>query len=165
MSLNNDFQVERKKVEWNGQFAAEVRGLTPQDIMRVIAENPVQADAVFESLQGEVKDQFANDDDRSTEEIAVTLQDSATKSFGKIVAQFPDLVAKIIAAACDSPDQWEVVRDRFVLPLQFECAQEIARLTFIDPPGFRRFVGNVMALIGTFKQTDQRQTAPTGLAG
>ncbi len=164
MSLNNDFQVERKKVEWNGQFAAEVRGLTPHDIMRVIAENPVEADAVLASLEGEAKEQFASDD-LSAEEIADTLQDSATKSFGKIAAKFPDLVAKIIAAACDSPDQWEVVRDRFVLPLQFECAQEIARLTFIDPPGFRRFVGNVMALIGTFKQTDQRQIAPTGLDG
>lgn len=164
MSLNNDFQVERKKIEWNGQFAAEVRGLTPHDIMRVIAENPVEADAVLSTLEGEAKQQFA-DEDRTSEQIAESLQDSATKSFGKIVAKFPDLVAKIIAAACDSPDQWEVVRDRFVVPLQFEIAQEIARLTFIDPPGFRRFVGNVMALIGAFKQTDQRQNATIGSDG
>lgn len=165
MSLNNDFQLERKKIEWNGQFAAEVRGLTPHDIMRVIAENPVEADAVLSTLQDDSQQTVDGDDDRASDQIAEALQDNAAKSFGKIVTKFPDLVAKIIAAACDSPDQWEVVRDRFVVPLQFEIAQEIARLTFIDPPGFRRFVGNVMALIGAFKQTDQRQNEKIGSDG
>lgn len=164
MSLNNDFQVERKKIEWNGQFAAEVRGLTPADIMRVIAENPEAADAVMESLEDEAREQLG-EGDVTADGLAEALQGNAAKSFGKIVAKFPDLVAKVIAAACDSPDQWEMVRDRFVVPLQFDIAQEIARLTFIDPPGFRRFVGNVMALAGAFKKPDQRQNGPTGSAG
>lgn len=163
MSINNDFQVERKKIEWNGQFAAEVRGLTPQDIMRVIAENPVEADAVFEALEEDAREHLS-DDSLSADQIAGALEAGASKSFGKVLTKAPGLVAKVIAVACDSPDQWEMVRDRFVVPLQFECAQEIARLTFIDPPGFRRFVGNVMALVGTFK-TDQRQSVLTGSDG
>lgn len=164
MSLNVDFAVERKRVEWDGQFAAEVRGLTPADIMRVIAENPDAADAAMEAIEGDAREALAVDDD-STDALATGLQNVAAKSFGKILATAPDFVAKIIAAACDSPNDWAVIRDRFVVPLQFECAQEIARLTFIDPPGFRRFVGNVMALVGAFK-TDQRQNvAVTDSAG
>ena len=163
MSLNLDFQVERKKVEWNGQFVAEVRGLTPHDIMRVIAENPAEADEILESLQSKTRGHMA-DAGLSDEGVADALMGDAKDSFGKLVAKCPDFVAKVIAVACDSPDQWEIVRDRFVLPLQFDLLQEIARLTFVDPPGFRRFVGNVMALIGALNpRVDQRE--PTISAG
>lgn len=156
MSLNTDFQVERKEVSWQGQVAGTVRGLTPHDIMKVIAENPQEADMVMEMLESDARDALP-DEDASADDIATALQGTATKSFGKMVAKVPDLVAKLIAVACDSPDQWTVVRDRFVVPLQFEMAQEIARLTFVDPPSFRRFLGNVMALVGAFKG-DQRQS-------
>lgn len=154
MSVNFDFQVERKKIEWNGQFAAEVRGMTPNDIVRLIASNPDEADQVAALLDEDTSDLLVGE--QNADEIAEALQSAATRSFGKVAAKVPDLLAKVIATACDSPDQWELVRDRFVLPLQFDILQEVARLTFVDPPGFRRFVGNVMALIGAFK-TDQRQ--------
>ncbi|MBT9159045.1 MAG: hypothetical protein DDT26_00294 [Dehalococcoidia bacterium] len=153
MNVNVDFQVERKRVEWGGQFAVEVRGLTPSDIVRVIAENPVEADAVFDALEGDVRESVASGAEPGA--IADALSGDAAASFGRIAAKAPDIVAKIIAVAADSPDDWRVIRERFVLPLQFDALQEIARLTFIDPPGFRRFVGNVMALVGAFK-TDQR---------
>lgn len=154
MSLNVDFQVERKKVNWNGQEVAEVRGLTPNDIVRVIAENPEQADTVLSAIE---RGGFKPSADDSADDIAASLQKGAAESFGMIVSKCPDIVAKVIAVACDAPDQWEIVRDRHVVPLQFELAQEIARLTFVDPPAFRRFVGNVMALIGVFQTTGQRR--------
>lgn len=151
MSLNQDFQVERKEVKWNGQVAGTVRGLTPHDIMTVIAENPQDADTVLSLLEDDV-DLGA---DKSADELASSLEGAAKASFGKVLAKAPNIVAKLIAVACDSPDQWEIVRDRFVLPLQFDMLQDVARLTFVDPPGFRRFLGNVMALVGAIKG-DQR---------
>ena len=63
----------------------------------------------------------------------------------------PDLIAKLIAVACDDFAQWELVRSRFVLPLQLEILTEVARLTFVDEAGFRTFVGNVMGLVANFK--------------
>lgn len=158
MSLNHDFQIERKEITWNGQVAGVVRGLTPHDIMSVIVENPQETDMVFEAIEGEARAALPSDNP-SASDFADALSGSADKAFGKLVAKAPDLVSKLIARACDSPDQWEVVRDRFVVPLQFEMVQEIARLTFVDPPGFRRLVGNVMALVEAFK-VDQRKTGP-----
>lgn len=151
MSINQNYQVERKTVEWNGQVAGEVRGLTPHDIMTVIAENPQEADMVLSIIEEE----GSLNADASDDDVAASLEDAAKASFGKIVAKVPNIVAKLIAVACDSPDQWEFVRDKFVLPLQFDMLQDIARLTFVDPPGFRRFLGNVMALVGAIKG-DQR---------
>ena len=162
MKINVDFQVERKKVEWNGQFAAEVRGLTPNDIMRVIAENPAEADAVFDTLEGGVRSKLG--EGPTSDDVADAVQGGVAGSFGSIVAKAPDLVAKLIAIAADSPDDWQAVRDKFVLPLQFDILTEVARLTFIDPPGFRRFMGNVMALVGALKP-DQRQNPNKVLSG
>lgn len=156
MSINQQYQVERKEVMWNGQVAGDVRGLTPNDIMSVVAENPKEADMIF-SIMEEEADLSA---DASPDDIATSLESAAKTSMSKVVAKAPNIIAKLIATACDSPDHWEFVRDKFVLPLQFEMLQEVARLTFIDPPAFRRFLGNVMALVGAIKG-GQRQPSNT----
>jgi len=153
MSINLDFQIERKDITWNGVVACTVRGLTPHDILGIIAENPLQADQLFDKIEGGLKDQVA--EDTPEDEIANVLQKQAADSLRDVLTTMPDMVAKVIAVACDSPDQWQHVRKNFVLPLQFDTVCEIARLTFVDPPGFRRFVGNVMSLVGTFRG-DQR---------
>ena len=158
MSLNLDFQIERKAINWNGVEVARVRGLTPHDILGIIAANPVQVDDLFEQINGGVKDNV--NEDSSAEEIADAVQGQADASMQKILMTMPDLVAKVIAVACDSPDRWEHIQKNFVLPLQFDAVSEIARLTFVDPPGFRRFVGNVMALVGTFRGGQGNATLP-----
>lgn len=162
MSINTDFQIERKDVTWNGTVVASARGLTPHDILSIIAANPVQVDQLFNKIEGNLKDQVVADE--SAEVIADNLQAQAADSLRDIIATMPDLVAKVIATACDSPDQWGHVRKNWVLPLQFDAVTEIARLTFVDPPGFRRFVGNVMALAGAFRG-DQRNSVTTDSAG
>lgn len=164
MTVNIDFQVERKEVSWNGQQAAVVRGLTPHDILKIIAENPADADAVLGVFENDAKAALS-DDEQDADQVADVLQVTAKQSLGQIVGKAPDLLAKVIAAACDSPDQWQFIRDKFVLPLQFDLLQEVARLTFIDPPGFRRFVGNVMALIGALKPTQRQDSEQIDSAG
>lgn len=163
MSLNLDFQIERKAINWNGVEVAQVRGLTPHDILGVIAANPVQVDNLFEKISGDFKEQAI--DDPTDEQIADRLQAGAKNSMQEILMTMPDLVAKVIAVACDSPDRWEHIQKNFVLPLQFDAVSEIARLTFVDPPGFRRFVGNVMSLVGTFRGDQRNELPATDSAG
>lgn len=159
MSINTAFVLERKDITWLEQPVCTVRGLTPHDIIKIIAENPVDADTVLSSLAEKAGD-IANSGNVSADAVADALQ-SDMASFGQIVMKVPDLIAKVIAVACDSPEDWQHVRANLVIPLQFEIVQEIARLTFIDPPAFRRFLGNVMALIG---QSNPGQRRPDKIA-
>jgi hypothetical protein len=162
MSINTSFVLERKEITWQDQSVCVVRGLTPHDIIKVIAENPVDADTVLSSL-AEKAGAVAETGAVTADAVADALQ-SDMASFGQIVMKVPDLIAKVVAVACDSPESWQHVRDNFVIPLQFEIVQEIARMTFVDPPAFRRFLGNVMALVGQSK-TGQRLPGKNASAG
>ena len=162
MSINTAFVLERKDIAWQDQPVCSVRGLTPHDIIKIIAENPADADKVLSSL-AEKASGIASSGNVSADAVADALQ-SDMASFGQIVMKVPDLISKVIAVACDSPDDWQHVRANFVIPLQFEIVQEVARLTFIDPPAFRRFLGNVMALVGK-SNPDQRRPDKTALGG
>lgn len=167
MSLNKQYQVPRKDVSWNDQLLGTFRGLTANDFVVVIAENADDADKVLSALNDEggtaSKLLDAAEAVRDTGSLSV-MPDDAAKTFGKVLLKAPDLVAKVLARACDSPDEWEFIRDNWTLPAQFEAAQEVARLTFIDPPAFRRLVGNVMALVANFS-SEQRQSGPTASRG
>lgn len=148
MAINPDYQAERKRVEWQGQFVADARGLTVNDIVKILSDNPAQIEEVFVAFEKEAR--IAPGDMRTAAEIAAYAEKESRAAFTRLIASSPDLVARVLAAACDSPELWKTVRDQFTIPVQLELATEIARLTFVDPPGFKRFVGNVMALIGAF---------------
>lgn len=163
MSLNKDYQVPRKEVSWNDQVLGTFRGLTANDFVVVIAENAEDADKVMSVLNAGAADDLVEASEAVREAGALSaMPENAAKSFGKIMLTAPNLIAKLLARACDSPDDWEFVRDTWTLPAQFDAASEVARLTFIDPPAFRRLVGNVMALVGNLSNDQRRQTASLG---
>ena len=85
----------------------------------------------------------------------------------------PTLMAQLIARAADAADDWEMVRDHYSFVLQFDILAEIAKLTFNEPEGFRRFVGNVLLLVdlagtltsGSKKRPKTRAARPSSAAG
>jgi hypothetical protein len=160
MAINKEYQVPRADVSWNNQTLGTCRGLNANDFVVVIAENAEDTDKVLSVLNADTaSEMFAAGDAVQQAGSFSAMPENAAKTFGKIMLLAPTLVAKVLARAFDEPDSWEYIRDNWTLPAQFEAASEVARLTFIDPPAFRRLVGNVMALIGNLSN-DQRRTAP-----
>lgn len=149
MSINTDFYAETKQITWGGRPVCEVRGLTPSDIARVVGENQGDVEQAFSIMEGAGLGTALDPND--PESVAAVTEKKAQKAFANLVGSVPDLVAKVLAVACDSPDQSEFIRKNWVIPLQFAVLKEIARLTFVDSQGFATFLGNVMGLVNTFK--------------
>ena len=105
------------------------------------------------------------------------LADQLLSVWPKILEAFgthsPNLIARVIARAADQEDEWQMVRDNYSVVLQFDLLVEIAKLTFNDPAGFKRFVGNVLSLVnlaGTLtsvgtKRPSTRAVRPSLAAG
>jgi hypothetical protein len=146
MSLNTNFYIQKKPIVWQGQDVCEVRGITPNDLAQAMTENAADMEAVVLLLEKD-KD-LANTGDMGPDAIQAMIESNTKRLFTSVLTSAPNLVAKLIAIACDSPDQWEFVKANYVLPLQFEIIREVAMLTFVDGEGFKAFLGNVMALAG-----------------
>ena len=141
-------KAQTVKVEWQGEVAAEVRGLSPADLAGILT-------AVGEELSGAFD--LAEDIDRmklrgdNSPVDAGMLADKLMSDWPSIVqavgVHMPNVLSKIIAHAGGEPDSWEMVRDTYGFALQFEILVEIAKLTFNSPEAFKRFVGNVLALV------------------
>lgn len=155
MSINTDFYTERSKITWGDQVVCEVRGLTPNDLAQAMAENAGDMETLIRMIEGN-KDFTAVDNDDPVA-IQMVIDKNKQQLFTSVISTVPNLVAKLIALACDSPDQWQLVKEKYVLPLQFDIVREIAVLTFVDGEGFNKFLGNVMALAGNV-QGGQRET-------
>ena len=157
-------------INWQGEVVATVRGLTPADLAAIlvsVGEDLAGLFSLAEEVDGmklEVKD-------------AGRLADQLLEQWPKIVtavgSHLPNVLAQLIANAADAPDEWEMVRDHYSFVLQFEALAEIAKLTFNDPEGFRRFVGNVLLLVdlggtltsGGNKQAKTRPAPLVSVAG
>lgn len=131
-------------IRWQGEVVATVRGLSPADVTSILV-------SVGEDLAGLFN--LAEDLDGMKLDVdnAEALADQLTQQWPKIVTSIgvhlPNLLAQLIARAADDADAWEMVRDHYSFVLQFDILAEIAKLTFNEPEGFRRFVGNVLLLV------------------
>ncbi len=131
-------------ITWQGEVVASVRGLSPADVTAVLVAVGEDLGGLFnvaEEVEGMKLDL------QDTERLA----DQLTAAWPRIVAavgvHLPNLLSQLIARAADAPDEWEMVRDTYSFALQFDILAAIARLTFNEPEGFRRFVGNVLLLV------------------
>lgn len=150
MAINKNFFIERKTIQHNGQDVCDVRGVSPDDIAQVMAENAADMEVLFETWE---KDKVLSGVNvRDDVELSKAFTDNSTKMVTTILTAVPSLAAKIIAMACDEPENWTTVKT-WVVPLQFDILREIAVLTFVDKNGFKAFLGNVMALVGSVSET------------
>jgi hypothetical protein len=120
-----------------------------------MTENSAEVEELMESFQ---REKTLSGLDKSQVK-SLDIEAESQKIFQKIITMVPGLAAKIIAVASDAPEDADFIRANFVLPLQFEALAAIAQLTFIDSNGFKRFLGNVLALIESGNVNGQRQLA------
>lgn len=159
MGINKNFYLPRRKITWDGQEVCEVHGLAPADIAAVMQENAADLERIVESWQKDKALASIAADPTASEQIAAKINENAAVLFGSLISLVPNLAAKLIALAADEEDAWEHVRDNYVVPLQFDILCEIAQMTFVNQDGFKKFLGNVLALAGNVGG-GQRQIAP-----
>jgi hypothetical protein len=147
MGFNKDFNVPRTTVQWDDQDVCTVRGITPRDIAKVVAENGGDVELLLQTWEKD--ESLRSIDAGDSEAVTAAIQANSGKLFNTILSSVPDLVAKLIAEAAEEPDHWLVVRDQYVLPLQLDILKEVARLTFVNPDKFQEFLGNVLGLVGS----------------
>lgn len=143
MAINKALQLKKVKVMWEGEEAAEVRGLVPADIAAIMAEAGERVHDILAALEEHDFHKASG----SVEDVADRLLAELPKTIAKISHSVPEFVALVIAYAADDKDNVDHIRDNWVIPLQFEALAEVARLTFVNDEGFRKFVGNVVALL------------------
>ena len=130
--------------KWQREVVASVRGLSPADVAALLVSVGEDLAGLF-SIAEEVDGMKL--DVQNAEKLADQLMQSWPKIITSVGVHLPNLMAQLIARAADAPDEWEMVRDHYSFVLQFDILAEIAKLTFNEPEGFRRFVGNVLLLV------------------
>jgi hypothetical protein len=158
-------------ITWQGEVVASVRAISPADLTDLLITVGEDLAAVFNVV--EEIDQLKLDT-KKADKLADQLLQQWPKIVTAVGTHLPNVLAQIIARTADEPEMWEEVRDNYSFALQFEILVEVAKLTFNDPEGFRRFVGNVLALVdlsGSLtsnvpkKQEKTRAVRPSSVAG
>ena len=159
MGINKEIVRKKTEVRWNGAVAVTVKGLTPNDIARVLTragEDIAGVVGIADDLDG-LKASVSGQEADAVAEILVKQVPMILQSAG---THLPELLARLIAIGADDEDEWEFVLTEFNAGLQFECLKEIANLTFNGPEGFRMFVGNVLALLDTGRTLSSAMPPP-----
>lgn len=148
MAINRNISAA-KAVMWNGDEAARVRGLTPNDIAVILDREGTNLRAVLDALD-EVD--LGGLDTKDADQVAGRLVTAAPGIVVHLSKTLPRFIAAVIAVAADGDDEdIDHVTAEWPLALQFLALSEIAILTFSGAEGFRAFVGNVFALAGLAK--------------
>lgn len=147
MALSN-YVVPRTEVALDATNTISVRGLSLEDITFLVSVHKGDMDALVEMFRTQA---LAHDVTKAGSKLDPAIIDSAVRKSGdkmiqSFLQQFPLLAANVIAVASDEPEAWQVAR-HLPLPVQVEAILATARLTFEDAEGFKKFVGNVIAVL------------------
>lgn len=163
MGINKSLKQQTVPVMWGNEEAAVVRGLLPSDIADIIRLAGHRIHDILATLD----ELDITKNSGSAEEAADRLLDELPNAISRISVSVPELVALIIAYAADEadPSTIDYIRDTWPVAVQADALASIARETFVDDEGFRRFVGNVVAVLqsgNALVSTAQprRRTAP-----
>jgi hypothetical protein len=127
-----ELPTETIKVGNRGDFT--VRGLSFADVAALVNKHRDELDTVigvFTSGEG------------TPDAMLVTL-----------LAEMPDLAAKVIAFASDEPGQHEKVK-RLPVTVQLDALMAVGRLTFEEAGGVKKFAEQVLVLLGASNQVIQ----------
>lgn len=136
MALSDFIQPSRKVSIGNTECV--VRGITASDVSFIINRYSEPATIAFDRFFELVGENMEN------------LNAEVVKLFLTFRNEFPDLVAQIVACACDEPDQAHVFK---MLPVssQLELTIAMIELTFMETGAVKKFVEE-MILLGTFSR-------------
>lgn len=143
MAFNRGVYQQTKEIKHGDAVIATVRAINPNDISRLVTE----ASADLEQLVGIFEDDASirGLDLKDGAAVDAAVATHSSRLIVLAIQRVPMLVAKVLAIACDAPEA-EAEIGALPLPVQTEMLHEIAVLTFVDGEGFRKFLGNAMAL-------------------
>lgn len=148
MAINRKLTTA-KSVKWNGDEAARVRGLTPNDIALILEREGESLKTVLDVLD-EVD--LAGIGEGETDKLADRIMAAGPGIVVHLSKMLPRFLAAVIVVASDGDeDDIDYVASDWPLALQFLALADIATLTFSGPEGFKAFVGNVLGLVGLAK--------------
>lgn len=126
-----DYQPERSTVSFKGgEFS--VRGLALDDIALLMRHHLRDINALVDIFGKDVTDEVA---------VAAVAQHAIA-----LIREAPGLVANMISLASDEPDSVDAAR-RLLMPTQVRALEEIARLTFDEAGGPKKFIESLMVLL------------------
>jgi hypothetical protein len=108
-----------------------VRGLCFDDVTRIIQKHQVAVEKVIDAYGNKVPD-------------AAILQ--------MLIGELPDLTAQVIACAADEPDNIAIAR-KLPMPKQVEALVAIAKMTFDEVGGVKKFADQLADLFGGLRSS------------
>lgn len=136
----SDYKIPRTEVPLDAANTVSVRGLNLEDVAFLVQVHKNDIDAVIEAIKGNIEK------GSTPEDVAAAVESKGTDVLTSVIQQSPLLVANIISTASDEPDAWETAV-KLPVPVQIEILLNVAKLTFNDIDGFKKFVGNVSAVM------------------
>lgn len=152
MALSN-YSIPRTTIALGDGNEISVRGLNTEDISFLVQVHKADVDAVVAMMRGTIKDA------KTPDEIAAAVTKQGDETLLLAVQHFPLLIGNIIANAADEPEAWDNAT-KLPAPVQLEALLAIVRHTFNDVDGFKKFVGNVTAVLRSVSQKPQAGTTP-----
>jgi len=141
-----DFELPTLEVGLPGGDSFAVRGLSLQDITKLMSQHGNEMEAFFQK--------YAGNPSASPLSVGMDLIDTA-----------PMLLNKMIAMAADRPHLTDKVA-KLPLTVQQEAIEKIAQLTFDAAGGPKKFIEAVVRLIkGINNLMPESQPSPSGLPG
>lgn len=137
----SDYEIPRTSIRLNEKASVDVRALSLDDVSFLVRIHQEDIEALVSMFQAKVGAKKGNVD---PSKVSALVEQAGDKMISSFLQQFPLLAANIIAVASDEPGAWATAR-KLPVPVQIDALLAVARLTFEDAEGFKKFVGNVTA--------------------
>jgi len=136
----------------------EVRGLSYEDVSRLLTRHEAAIRAVYDAVMEKV---VKAPESASGDAVVGVIQTA--------IAQFPDLIADAVALAADEPDMVDEIR-KWPAEALLAVAVEVADLTFASEVDVERMVGTLQALMARMPEASpaaggSRSTSGDGGSG
>ena len=150
MAINKAITGVRRSVEWNGETAADIRGLSPEDVFELLNDTGDGVEAMLRTVE---QVSLADVDIKDANSLASAVTSQAPLVVVTMAKEMPSFLARLICKAADSEDEESVQSvTKWPIALQFMAIADVCELSFGGAHGFRQFVGNVLALVGVVDQ-------------
>lgn len=164
MALSKTFNQTRRALLSDGEQVATLRGVTAEDLSLLLTVIGGNIDGLFNAAEEFDRGSLNIGD---TDALSDQLMQRAPSIFAGIARNMPDVIHTIIAVAAMEDGDGLSVQEAvdavrgWPMPLQAEALKLVFVATFNSPDGFRLFVGNVKALVGSVRAlTSAEQSTP-----
>jgi len=147
MALKN-YTIPRLPVVLAEGNEIQVRGLNLDDVSFLAQVHRDDVDRIIATFRSDVPS-------LDPEAVETAVRERGNAMIAALLQHFPIVAGNVIAVASDEPEQWDVAQ-KLPVPVQVDALMKIARLTFNDFDGFKKFVGNVLAAVQSAKAPPQQ---------